>query len=421
MIRPPRATGPTDVPQRRRFLSRRSGHAGRSWRSGHAGRSWRSGHAGASQPALILLVVGLLCLLGLMMVLSASSVEALHSYGGAWMFFQRQAVWVALGAVAMLAVARLDYHRWRPLVQPMLFVTVGLLVVVLLPGIGITVGGSTRWLGFGPIRVQPSELAKLALLLFSADLLARRADRVHEPGAILRPLLLVTCALGGLIMLQPDMGTTITMTVTALTVVFVGGLPLGRMAALLGGTAAVGLGVGMVEGYRRARLFSFLDPWADAGNTGYQVAQSLVALGSGRLTGVGLGASRAKWGFLPNAHTDFIFAIIGEELGLFGTLLVVGLFVWLAVLGVKVALNAPDRFGSLLAAGVTGWIGAQAVVNMGAVTGRLPVTGVPLPFVSFGGSSLLVTMAAMGILVNVARASAATAASPGPARRGPVG
>ncbi|MFP5316955.1 MAG: putative lipid II flippase FtsW [Acidimicrobiia bacterium] len=376
-------------------VSRRREHAG-----GPSDASKRRG-----RPALILLVVGLLCLLGLMMVLSASSVEALHSYGGAWMFFQRQVLWVALGAVAMVLAARVDYHRWRPLVRPLLFTTVALLVLVLLPGMGITVGGSTRWLGLGPLRVQPSELAKLALLLFSADLLARRADRVHEPGAILRPLLLVTCAQGALIMLQPDMGTTITMTVIALTVVFVGGLPLGRMAALLGGTAVVGLGVGMLEGYRRARLFSFLDPWADAGNTGYQVAQSLVALGSGRITGVGLGASRAKWGFLPNAHTDFIFAIIGEELGLFGTLLVVALFVWLAVLGVQVALAAPDRFGSLLAAGVTGWIGAQAVVNMGAVTGRLPVTGVPLPFVSFGGSSLVVTMAAVGIMVNVARSS----------------
>ena len=368
----------------------------------------------AGRPALILLAVGLLCLLGLMMVLSASSVEALHSYGGAWMFFQRQVLWVALGAVAMVTAARVDYHRWRPLVRPVLFVTVALLVVVLLPGLGVTVGGSTRWLQLGPLRVQPSELAKLALLLFSADLLARRADRVHEPGAILRPLLLVTCALGALIMLQPDMGTTITMTVIALTIVFVGGLPLGRMAALVGGTAAAGLVVGMLEGYRRARLFSFLDPWADAANTGYQVAQSIVALGSGRITGVGLGASRAKWGFLPNAHTDFIFAIIGEELGLLGTLFVVGLFVWLAVLGVQVALSAPDRFGSLLAAGVTGWIGAQAVVNMGAVTGRLPVTGVPLPFVSFGGSSVLITMAAAGILVNVARAAGARR-GPGPA------
>ena len=358
-----------------------------------------------SCPALLCIIVGLLCVLGLMMVLSASSVEALHSYGGAWLFFKRQMLWLVLGLVAMVIAARADYERWRRLGVPGVFVSALLLIVVLLPGMGVTAGGSTRWLAFGPLRMQPSELAKLALLVFCADLMTRRADRLHERGAIVRPLLVVLGVLGGLVMLQPDMGTTIIMTVIALTVVFVGGLPLLRMGALFVGSAAAGLLVGMVEGYRRARLLSFLDPWKDAGNTGYQVAQSLVALGSGRVTGVGLGESRAKWGFLPNAHTDFIFAIIGEELGLIGTLFVVSLFVAFTMLGVQTAMRAPDRFGSLLAAGVTGWIAGQALINMGAVTGRLPVTGVPLPFVSFGGSSLVVTMAAAGLLVSIARRS----------------
>jgi cell division protein FtsW len=346
-------------------------------------------------------VVGLLCLLGLMMVLSASSVEALHAYGGAWLFFKRQLVWLSLGVAAMAVAARVDYHRWRRLAVPGVVVCTVLLGLVL--ALGHNVSGSTRWLGVGPVRVQPSELAKLALLLFAADLLARRADRVRERGAIVPPLLIVSGLLGALIVLEPDMGTAMVLALIALTIVFVGGLPLLRMGALLVGTAAAGLAVSMAEGYRRARLFSFLDPWKDAGNTGYQVAQSLVALGSGHLAGVGLGASRAKWGFLPNAHTDFIFAIIGEELGLIGTTLVVALFVAFAVLGVGAAMRAPDRFGSLVAAGVTGWVAGQALVNMGAVTGRLPVTGVPLPFVSFGGSSLVVTLAAVGILVNVAR------------------
>ena len=363
----------------------------------------RRGLARSSRAALLGLVVALLSLLGLMMVLSASSVEALRSYGGAWMFFRRQLVWVALGAVALVVSARVDYHRWRRLCRPALVVCVVLLAAVLVPGIGSAVGGSRRWLGRGPIGVQPSELAKLVLLLFAADLLARRADRVSERGAIVPPLLIVTGTLALLIMLEPDMGTAIVLTFIALTVVFVGGVPVLRMAALLLGTASVGAVVGMLEGYRRARLFSFLDPWADAGNTGYQVAQSLVALGSGHLTGVGLGASRAKWGFLPNAHTDFIFAIIGEELGLLGTLLVLALFVAFTVLGIGAAVRAPDRFGSLVAAGVTAWVAGQALINMGAVTGRLPVTGVPLPFVSFGGSALVVTMAAVGILINVAR------------------
>jgi len=354
--------------------------------------------------------VGLLCLLGLMMVLSASSVEALHSYGGAWLFFKRQVVWVALGLVALVVTARADYHRWRVLALPGVVVSGLLLVIVLLPGVGVTAGGSTRWLGFGPLRMQPSELAKLAVLVFAADLLTRRAERVHERGALVRPLLVVVGVLGGLVMLQPDMGTTIILGLIALTVVFVGGLPLLRMAGLVVGSAAAALLFGLVEGYRRARLLAFLDPWKDAGNTGYQVAQSLVALGSGRVTGVGLGGSRAKWGFLPNAHTDFIFAIIGEELGLIGTLLVVVLFVAFTVLGVQAVLRAPDRFGSLVAAGVTGWIAGQALINMGAVTGRLPVTGVPLPFVSFGGSALVVTMAAAGLLMSIARRSEGAAA-----------
>jgi cell division protein FtsW len=356
----------------------------------------------ASRAALLCIVVGLLCLLGLMMVLSASSVEALHAYGGAWLFFERQVVWVLVGAIAMALAARFDYHRWRRVARPAVVTSLALLVLVLVPGVGLSVSGSTRWLGWGSVRIQPSELSKLALLLFSADLLTRRADRLHEPGAILRPLLVVTGSIGALVLLEPDMGTAIILTLIAMTVVFVGGLPLLRMAKLVAASAVAGLAVAMFEGYRRARLFSFLDPWKDAGNTGYQVAQSLVALGSGHLTGVGLGASRAKWGFLPNAHTDFIFAIIGEELGLIGTILVLGLFVAFTYLGVQAAVRAPDRFGSLVAAGVTGWVAGQALINMGAVTGRLPVTGVPLPFVSFGGSSLVVTLAAVGILVNVA-------------------
>jgi cell division protein FtsW len=359
-----------------------------------------------SRAPLLCIVVGLLSLVGLMMVLSASSVEALHSYGGAWMFFQRQVIWLALGGLALVVAARVNYHAWRRLARPGLLLCLVLLGLVLVPGVGLTAGGSTRWLGWGPVAVQPSELAKLVVLFFAADLLARRADRVAEKGAIVPPLLLITGSLGVLIMAQPDMGTTVIVTLIALTVVFVGGLPVLRTAALVLGTACAGLIVGMLEGYRRDRLFSFLDPWADAGNTGYQVAQSLVALGSGHLTGVGLGASRAKWGFLPNAHTDFIFAIIGEELGLIGTLLVVGLFVTFTVLGIQVALAAPDRFGSLVAAGVTAWVAGQALINMGAVTGRLPVTGVPLPFVSFGGSALVVTMLAVGVLVNIARAGA---------------
>ena len=359
----------------------------------------RDEHAWLALPAL----VGLLCGIGLMMVLSASSVQALRSYGGPWVFFLRQAIWVAAGAVGLAVVARVDYRRWRTLAVPLTVSSFVLLVAVLIPSVGVEAGGASRWLGFGPLRFQPSELAKLALLLFAAAVLADRTTRRGRDAVVVRPVLVVTGPALLLILLQPDMGTAMVALVVVLAVLFVGGVPLPRMA-LLGLVTVVGsVVVGMAESYRRARIFAFLNPWEDPTNTGYQIAQSLVALGSGHFTGVGLGASRAKWGFLPNAHTDFIFAIIGEELGLLGTVPVIVLFGAFGVFGVRAALRAPDRFGMLLAAGVTVWVVGQAIVNVGAVIGILPVTGVPLPFVSFGGSSLFITMIAVGMLANVAR------------------
>jgi len=350
---------------------------------------------------LLAAIVVTLCVVGLMMVLSASSVQALREYGTSWMFFRRQVIWVALGIGMALLVVRVDYRHWRRLGLPIMALSLVALVAVLVPGVGISANGSTRWLGQGSWRVQPSELAKLALLVFSADLLARL-----DSGPRLRSAtwgaLGAFGLLGLLVMLQPDMGTTLILGSITLAVLFAAGVPLGQMASLIGASAVGALIIGLIEPYRRDRLLSFRNPWADASNTGYQVVQSLVGMGTGRVTGVGVGASRAKWGFLPNAHTDFIFAIIGEEFGLIGSLLVLLLFSVLAVVGVLIALRAPDRFGTLLAGGLTTWVTAQAVINMGAVTGLLPVTGVPLPFVSFGGSSLVILMAAMGILGNIA-------------------
>jgi len=348
-------------------------------------------------------VVCLLCFVGLMMVLSASSVEALRSYGGAWTFFVRQLVWLGIGSVALAGAVVWDYRRWSRAALPLLALSGFLLVVVLVPGVGATVSGSRRWLDLGPIRFQPSELAKLAILLFAADLGARRAERVRDSAAVLRPVLVTTGGLGGLVLLQPDMGTAMILVLIGVAVIFVAGVPLSKMAVLLLTLVVSAAVLSMGAGYRRRRLFSFLNPWQDPANTGYQVAQSLVALGSGHLAGVGLGASRAKFGYLPNAHTDFIFAITGEELGLVGTVGLVVLFVAFAALGVRAALRAPDRFGSLLAAGITAWVVGQAAINIGAVTGSLPVTGVPLPFVSFGGSSLVITLFAVGVLINIAR------------------
>jgi cell division protein FtsW len=254
------------------------------------------------------------------------------------------------------------------------------------------------------MRFQPSELAKFALLVFAADLLTRRERDLGDWQAVLRPVLMVFATLGALVYIEPDLDSTVVLALIAVAVLIAGGVRLRH----LGTVAAVGLGLGTImaiaEPYRRARVLTFLHPTSDASNAGYQILQSLIAFGEGGVTGVGLGAGRAKYHFLPNAHTDFVFSIIGEELGLIGCLLVLGLFVAFAAFGVSIALRAPDRFGMLLAAGITVWVTAQAAINIGGVTGLLPVSGIPLPFVSFGGSSLVITMLASGILANVGRA-----------------
>lgn len=369
---------------------------------------------------LLASVVAVLCLIGLVMVLSASSVLALREGGSSWLYFRRQVLWVAAGTVALVVAARVDYRALRRLGGPALVLSVALLVVVLVPGMGVTAGGSTRWLGVGSVRMQPSELAKLGLLLFGADLLARRGGDRETLRRAMRSCLLAFLVVAVLVLRQPDLGTTLVAGCIVLCLLFVAGTPLAAMVGLFGAAAAGTFVLGMAEPYRRERMLSFLDPWADPGNTGYQVVQSLVGLGTGRFTGVGVGASRAKWGFLPNAHTDFIFSIIGEELGMVGSLLVLGLFMAFTVLGIRAALRAPDRFGTLLAAGITAWVVGQAVINIGAVLAVLPVSGVPLPFVSFGGTSMVLLMAAVGVLLNVAgQGSARPAGAPvaPPARR----
>jgi cell division protein FtsW len=351
----------------------------------------------------LLVVIAVLNLFGLLMVVSASSVSAFDDYGSSWYVATRHLLWMTVGAAACVVVLRVDYHRWRRLALPGLLGSGALLLLVLVPGVGMEVNGATRWLGYGPLSLQPSEVAKLTVLLFVADLLARRAAWMDDLHLTLRPVVVVFGSIALLVMLQPNLGTTIVLASIVATLLFVAGTPLLplTLVGVVGGTMAAGLA--LWAPYRRARVLAFLDPWADYQNTGYQNIQSLVSISSGGITGTGLGESRAKWGFLPEAHTDFIFAIIGEELGLVGALLIVALFVTLCVLGARTAHRAPDRFGMLLAAGTTVWFGAQAFVNIGAVIGILPITGVPLPFVSYGGSSLLFSMLGAGLLLNVAR------------------
>jgi cell division protein FtsW len=360
---------------------------------------------GTSNPMFlgITFLVVVFNLLGLVMVLSASSVKALDEHGSSWYYVGRQAIWASVGAVALVGVSRVDYHRWRRMATPLLWVGLSALVAVLIPGIGVTAYGAQRWLGAGPVTVQPAEMVKLALLIWVADLLARRAAWVRNTRATLRPVVVVVAVISVLVMLQPNLGTTLVIASIALALCFVAGVPMASMARWGAAAALVGGVLAVTAPYRRTRVLAFVDPWADPLGQGYQQVQSLVGLASGGFAGTGLGASRAKWGFLPFAHTDFIFAIVGEELGMVGALVVVALFVLFGVLGIRVALHAPDRFGMLLAVGITAWFLVQAFVNIGAVIGVLPVTGVPLPFVSFGGSSLVFSMMGSGLLLAVAR------------------
>ena len=353
--------------------------------------------------AMLLGSTAALVALGLVMILSSSSVEAFELYGTSFVFFLRQAAYTVVGAAALVLAARMRHTAWERLCLPLLVVAIVLLVVVL-TGLGTVAGGSTRWLRVGPITIQPSELAKLAVVAFAAALLARRWRRLDDPRQLLLPLAPVVAAVCGLILLQPDMGTAMIVVATVFVLMFAAGARVRHLLLGAGGLVVLGFGLMYVERYRWARFISFLDPWADPQGSGYQTIQSLLALASGGLFGVGLGASRQKWDYVPNAHTDFIFAIIGEELGLVGASVVLVLFGLLVLAGVRIAVRAPDAFGRLLAAGITAWFGVQAVTNLGAVTGLLPITGVPLPFVSFGGSALVISMTAVGILVSIGRA-----------------
>jgi cell division protein FtsW len=280
---------------------------------------------------------------------------------------------------------------------------VGLLALVLHPSFGTVAGGSARWIAVGPITIQPSEPAKLAVIAFAAALLARRWKYLGDARTLAVPLVPVVAVVCALILLQPDMGTALIVASSVFVLAFAAGARIKHLAVGSAAMIAAGFGLMYAEGYRWARFTSFLDPWADPQGSGYQTIQSLIGLTSGGWFGVGLGAGRQKWMYVPNAHTDFIFSIIGEELGLAGALAVLVLFGLLVYSAVRISLRAPDAFGRLLAAGIAGWFGVQALVNLGAVTGLLPITGVPLPFVSFGGSSLVVSLTAVGILVSVAR------------------
>ena len=352
---------------------------------------------------IIVTLVAALCVLGTVMVGSASEIVSIETYGSAWAILIRQCMWLVLGTVVMGVTSRMDYRTWRRLAR--LFVLAGFvgLVLVLVPHLAVRATGASRWIGFGSFDVQPSEIMKLALAVFCADLVVRRQEARGAERTVIGPVLLVTGAAAGLVILQPDMGTTVVLGCIGLSILFASGVsfrPIIKIGAIVAALAVV---VSLVDPYRRERLLSFLDPSAHASSSGYQVVQSLIGLGSGHLTGLGLGDGTEKWGFLPNPHSDFIFSVIGQELGLAGTLGVLALLGALCWFGLRVSNRAPDRFGGLLAVALVAWFGIETVINVGAVIGLLPVTGIPLPFISYGGSSLVITMAGAGVLVSIAR------------------
>jgi cell division protein FtsW len=355
-------------------------------------------------PAVLLGITTLaLLLLGLVMILSASSVTSFATYGSSFIVFQKQLVWAAFGLAGFAFFVKLDYHRLKGTGYALFVVSSLLMLAVLIPGLGMVVGGSSRWLRLGPLSFQPSELAKLSLVLFAADVFSRKKEALFEDlRHTLLPMLPAMGILLFLVMMQPDLGTTMLLGAIGMGMLFIAGAPFRYWAPIGVGGAGMAVFAALSSDYRRARVLAFMNPWKDPLNTGYHTIQSLIALGSGGWFGVGLGASRQKWAYVPNAHTDFIFAILGEEMGLLGTLVVLGMFGFLTYLGIRTARKAPDRFGMLIASGITIWISVQALVNIGAVSGSLPITGVPLPLVSFGGTSLVISLVAMGILINIA-------------------
>lgn len=356
------------------------------------------------KPHLPLLLTTLtMVVIGLLMILSASSVQAYRQSGSSFPYFFRQSIGVALGLVVLGFMARTDYRKLRDVARPFLALCVVMMIAVLIPGIGEARGGSSRWLIFGPVSIQPSEIAKLALIIFSALVLEAKGVRIRDFSELAVPLLPATGLVLMLVLLQPDLGTAIILGGSMVVVLFLSGARGPHVGSLIGVGLVGAVILAFTQSYRRARVVSFLDPWADPLGSGYHVIQSQIALGSGGPFGLGLGASRQKWLYVPNAHTDFIYAIIGEELGFAGTLTVLLLFIFLLYLGIRIARNAPDRFGLLLAGGITGCLGLQALINMGAVSGLLPITGVPLPLISFGSSSLILTMASVGVLLSIAK------------------
>lgn len=367
---------------------------------------WRQNRKARLKPAdgTLALILALLMMCGLLTLFSATYYKAVDQ-GDALLEVKKQLIGVGLGAFLMLLTSRIPYSFWQKPRVVMLALTgsFALLVLVLIPGIGVYVNGSRRWLNITGLSFQPSELAKIASVLYLASTLSFRLKQVERLWTGILPLLVVPAAMFLLILQQPNLSTAGSIMIVAVLMMLLAGAKWKHLSLMGVAGLAVGFAYAWVEPYRRERLLSFRNPFAQMSDEGYQLSQSLIAIGSGGLFGRGLGQGRQKFSYLPYPESDFIFAIIGEDFGLFGCCVVILLFVAFAVAGMRIALNCQDRYGCLLAAGITAMISVQAFINIGVVVGILPTTGLPLPFFSAGGTSISLLMAAVGILFNISR------------------
>ena len=370
---------------------------------------------------LLLGSTALLVALGTVVVFSAGVPDALVQHDSALYTASRQMIYALLATAAFAVAMRIPVPLYRSIALPLLGVSILLLVLVLVPGLGAEFSGSRRWFSFGFVTFQPSELAKVALALWGADLLARKHRLLVIPKHLLIPLVPVAAVMFALILVQPDLGTTIATGLVLFGLLWVAGLPLRLFAGMIGFAAVAVLILGISAPYRMRRLTGFLNPWADSGDTGYQAVQSMLAIAGGGVTGTGLGSGESKWQWLPNAHTDFAFSVVAEELGIAGAALILGLFVLLIYALVRIARDTGSLFVRLFTGAVAFLFAGQALINLGAVTGLLPITGVPLPLISFGGTALIVKVGVLGMVAAMARSEpvVAQALALRRARRGP--
>lgn len=357
-------------------------------------------------PDFILLIATFtLLIIGVIMVYSASAAWAHYKFEDSFFFAKRQLFFAGLGVFAMLFMMNVDYWTWRKWSKVLLIICFILLIVVLIPGVGLVRGGARSWLGVGAFSIQPSEFMKMAMIVFLAKYLSEHQKKITSFKKGLVPSLSLVLLAFGLIMLQPDLGTGAVMVGTCVVMIFVSGARISHFVglAMIGVIGLVGLILSAP--YRMKRITSFLDPWSDPLGSGFQIIQSLYAIGPGGLLGLGLGESRQKYFYLPEPQTDFIFAILSEELGFIGGFIVIALFGVLLWRGIRIALGAPDLFGSFLAVGIISMVAIQVMINIGVVTGLMPVTGITLPLLSYGGSSLTLMLVSIGVLLNISRFS----------------